>query len=128
MKVRGCGGAHPAHVPWLLAPQWMHYTMLSWLPTYLVSTLEVDLSAAAQTALLPPLAGIAASACAGALGDSLLRAGVPTPWVRKVAQSIGFLAPTAFLLAATQVGGASALARAFQQSRAPQPSGAGPGG
>ena len=39
--------------------------MLAWLPTYFVDTLAVDLMHASQTALLPPLAGIAASAIAG---------------------------------------------------------------
>jgi hypothetical protein len=72
-------------------------------PTYLVNTLEVDLTSAAQTALLPPVAGIAASACAGALGDALVKQGVPTAGVRKIAQAIGFLAPTAFLAYAAQV-------------------------
>jgi hypothetical protein len=72
-------------------------------PTYLVNTLSVDLTSAAQTALLPPIAGIAASACAGALGDALIKQGVPTAGVRKIAQSIGFLAPTAFLAYASQV-------------------------
>lgn len=77
--------------------------MLSWLPTYLVNTLSVDLTSAAQTALLPPVAGIAASACAGVMGDALIKNGVPTAGVRKIAQSIGFLAPTAALAYASQV-------------------------
>ncbi|MEW5319016.1 MAG: hypothetical protein WDW38_010192 [Sanguina aurantia] len=45
--------------------QWFHYTMMAWLPTYFVDTLSVDLMHASQTALLPPLAAIAASAVAG---------------------------------------------------------------
>ena len=60
-----------------------HYTWLAWLPTYLTTTLSVDLTSAAHTALLPPMAGIAASAAAGVCGDGLLKLGVPTHIVRK---------------------------------------------
>ncbi len=84
------------------AHNWCSYTMLSWLPTYFTSTLGVDLMHAAQTALLPPLAGMVASAAAGTLADRALAAGVPLPVVRKAAQSVGFLAPTAFLALASQ--------------------------
>jgi ACS family sodium-dependent inorganic phosphate cotransporter len=79
---------------------WFHYTMLAWLPTYFVDTLSVDLMHAAQTALLPPLAGIAASAVAGPAADGLVAAGWEVSSVRKLAQSIAFLVPTACLLAA----------------------------
>ncbi|KAI8466882.1 MAG: major facilitator superfamily domain-containing protein [Monoraphidium minutum] len=79
---------------------WFHYTMLAWLPTYFVDTLSVDLMHAAQTALLPPLAGIAASAIAGPASDAAIAAGVPIPVTRKAAQSVAFLVPTACLLAA----------------------------
>jgi len=82
------------------ANNWFHYTMLAWLPTYFTSTLEVDLMHAAQTALLPPIAGIAASAAAGPSADAALAAGVPLPLVRKTAQMIAFLVPSAILLAA----------------------------
>jgi ACS family sodium-dependent inorganic phosphate cotransporter len=74
--------------------------MLAWLPTYFVDTLSVDLMHAAQTALLPPLAGIAASAVAGPASDALIARGVPVAATRKAAQSIAFLVPTACLLAA----------------------------
>ncbi|GBF95767.1 anion transporter chloroplastic-like [Raphidocelis subcapitata] len=79
---------------------WFHYVMLAWLPTYFVDTLSVDLLHAAQTALLPPLAGIAASAVAGPASDALIARGAPLPLVRKGAQSVAFLVPTACLLAA----------------------------
>ena len=74
--------------------------MLAWLPTYFVDTLSVDLLHAAQTALLPPLAGIAASAVAGPASDALIARGAPLALVRKGAQSVAFLVPTACLLAA----------------------------
>lgn len=75
--------------------------MLAWLPTYFTDTMSVDLMHAAQTALLPPLAGIAASAVAGPAADALLAAGAPLPAVRKGAQSIAFLLPAACLAAAS---------------------------
>jgi ACS family sodium-dependent inorganic phosphate cotransporter len=81
---------------------WFHYTMLAWLPTYFTSTLSVDLMHAAQTALLPPLAGVAASSVAGPAADALVARGVPVSTVRKLAQGTAFLVPTACLLAAAQ--------------------------
>lgn len=78
--------------------------MLAWLPTYFVDTLSVDLMHAAQTALLPPLAGIAASAVAGPAIDAAISSGVPIPVARKAAQSVAFLVPTACLLAAAAGG------------------------
>jgi len=94
--VRALAFTHFAH-------NWFHFTMLSWLPTYFTSTLSVDLMHAAQTALLPPIAGIVASAAAGTLGDGLIARGAPLAVVRKGMQGVSFLLPTAFLLAATQV-------------------------
>lgn len=85
------------------AHNWFHYTMLAWLPTYFVDTLSVDLMHASQTALLPPLAGIAASALAGSAADALVQRGVRLPLVRKGAQNVAFLLPTACLLAASFV-------------------------
>ncbi|KAL6759711.1 major facilitator superfamily domain-containing protein [Haematococcus lacustris] len=85
------------------AHNWHSFTMLAWLPTYFTSALSVDLMHAAQTALLPPLAGLAASTAAGLLGDSLLARGMPTSSVRKLMQTTAFLAPAAFLAYAAQV-------------------------
>ena len=48
----------------------------------LLQTLEVDLGRAAQVALLPPLAAIAASAVAGPSADALIARGVPVATVR----------------------------------------------
>ena len=79
---------------------WLHYTMLAWLPTYFTQTMSIDLMHAAQTALFPPLAGIAASALAGPLADGLISRGWKTSYVRKLAQGLAFLGPTACLLAA----------------------------
>ena len=54
---------------------------MAWLPTYFTDTLSVDLMHASQTALLPPLAGIAASAVAGPAADALIAQGVPVATV-----------------------------------------------
>ncbi|MEW5305543.1 MAG: hypothetical protein WDW36_008077 [Sanguina aurantia] len=80
--------------------QWFHYTMMAWLPTYFVDTLSVDLMHASQTALLPPLAAIAASAVAGSLADTLISKGLAVGTVRKLAQGLAFLGPCTCLLAA----------------------------
>eukprot|EP00798_Chlamydomonas_sp_ICE-L_P027466 gene27466-4769_t len=82
------------------AHNWFHYTMLAWLPTYFVSALSVDLMHAAQTALLPPIAGIIASAATGILTDRLISKGMPTARVRKLAQCTAFLIPSTLLLVA----------------------------
>jgi MFS transporter, ACS family, solute carrier family 17 (sodium-dependent inorganic phosphate cotransporter), other len=92
--VRALAFTHFAH-------NWFHYCWLAWLPTYLTSTLSIDLMHAAQTALLPPIAGLVASTVAGRASDALIQhAGVPLPTVRKMAQATAFLAPAAFLAAA----------------------------
>ncbi|KAJ9508864.1 hypothetical protein QJQ45_028183 [Haematococcus lacustris] len=91
--VQALGVTHFCH-------NFLHYTMLAWLPTYFTSTLAVDLAHAAQTALLPPLAGIIASATAGPLADWLISRGLPVPRVRKAIQGTSFLAPLALLLLA----------------------------
>eukprot|EP00798_Chlamydomonas_sp_ICE-L_P027470 gene27470-4775_t len=85
------------------AHNWFHYTMLAWLPMYFVSTLQVDLMHAAQTSLLPPIAGIVASAAAGTLADKLVSQGMPTTHVRKLAQCTAFLIPSALLVGASSI-------------------------
>ncbi len=85
----------------VVARSWLSYSMLAWLPTFFTSTLSVDLSQAAQTALLPPLAGMAASAVAGPLADWLVeRGGLSLGAARKLLQGASFLGPCALLLAA----------------------------
>ena len=64
-----------------------HFTMLAWLPTYFTETLKLaDLSHAAHTSLVPPLAGIACSLVAGPAADKLIKSGWTVPAVRKVMQ------------------------------------------
>lgn len=79
---------------------WFHYTFMAWLPTYFTQTMSVDLMHAASTALLPPLAAIGATSVAGFSADYLISNGVSVPVVRKLAQSVAFVAPTVCLTVA----------------------------
>lgn len=79
---------------------WLHYTMLMWLPTYYTFTQKTDIGHASTISLLPSLASIAASMVAGQTADALIAHGWPVPVVRKLAQGLAFLAPSACLLAA----------------------------
>lgn len=54
-----------------------------------------------QVSLLPPAAAIAASAIAGPTADALIASGWPVARVRKAAQAVAFLGPTACLAAAS---------------------------
>lgn len=80
---------------------WFHFTMLAWLPTYYVDTLDLDLSGASQLALLPPVTGIIIAAIAGQSADELISRGWEVSTVRKIAQGIAFLAPMCCLIAAS---------------------------
>ena len=84
----------------LLCSRRFHYTCLAWLPYYFASFFSVDLMHASQTALFPPLAGIAASAIAGPLADSLIGLGIRTPYVRKGIQGASFIGPLIFIILA----------------------------
>ena len=76
---------------------WLNYCMLSWLPSYFVDTLSIDLMHASQAALMPPLASIAAAAVAGRSADWLIMSGRPLATVRKAAQCTAFLVPATIL-------------------------------
>lgn len=73
---------------------WFHYTMLAWLPTYFTDTLSLNLTQAAQVALMPPVAALAVSAIAGPAADYFISNGTPVARVRKVSQCLAFLGPT----------------------------------
>jgi len=76
------------------ANNWFHFTMLAWVPTYFTDVLGLqDLTHAAQTSLLPPIAGIACSLVAGPMADALIARGTSVAVVRKVMQNIAFLGP-----------------------------------
>ncbi|KAJ7957717.1 Major facilitator [Quillaja saponaria] len=72
---------------------WGHYTCLAWLPTYFSEELNLNLAEAAWVSILPPLASIFVTNIAAQLADNLISNGVEITTVRKICQSIGFLAP-----------------------------------
>ncbi|VVB17014.1 unnamed protein product [Arabis nemorensis] len=72
---------------------WGHYTCLSWLPTYFSEALDLNLREAAWVSILPPLASILVTSLASQFADYLITNGVETTTVRKICQTIAFLAP-----------------------------------
>ncbi|KFK26277.1 hypothetical protein AALP_AA8G225900 [Arabis alpina] len=72
---------------------WGHYTCLSWLPTYFSEALNLNLREAAWVSILPPLASILVTSLASQFADYLISNGVDTTKVRKICQTIAFLAP-----------------------------------
>jgi len=79
---------------------WFHYTMLAWLPTFYIQTLELDLGSASGLSLLPPLAAFACSNLAGPAADALISSGTPVVLVRKFMQGFAFVAPSILLAGA----------------------------
>jgi MFS transporter, ACS family, solute carrier family 17 (sodium-dependent inorganic phosphate cotransporter), other len=82
------------------ANNWFHYTMLAWLPTYFQRTLSLGVGDASIVSLFPALGGLCMSLLAGQLADKLVESGVETQSVRRIAQSIAFLAPMLCLILA----------------------------
>ncbi|XP_074584282.1 putative anion transporter 6, chloroplastic [Curcuma longa] len=72
---------------------WGHYTCLSWLPTYFSEELNLNLTEAAEVAVLPPLGSILTTSMAATFADYLISNGVETTTVRKICQTIAFLCP-----------------------------------
>ena len=62
-------------------------------------TLHLELSQAAQVSLIPPITAIVTSAVAGSSAAKLLEIGWPVGRVRKAAQTMAFMGPSACLLA-----------------------------
>lgn len=77
---------------------WLGYSMMAWLPSYITSTLQMDIAQAARVSLLPPVAGFLCGLLSGQLADSLISTGWKTSTVRKLIQSIAYLFPAASLL------------------------------
>lgn len=74
--------------------------MLAWLPTFYIQTLDLDLLAASELSILPPVAAFAGSNIAGPAADALIASGTPVEKVRKTMQGVAFLLPTALLIGA----------------------------
>ncbi|KAK7388590.1 hypothetical protein VNO78_23411 [Psophocarpus tetragonolobus] len=72
---------------------WGNYNFGAWLPTYFSKELHLNLTEAAWVSILPPLAAIFFTLVAAQLADSLISRGVEITLVRKITQSIAFVAP-----------------------------------
>ncbi|KAG2486558.1 hypothetical protein HYH03_014729 [Edaphochlamys debaryana] len=77
-----------------------YFTLLSWLPTYFVQDLGMDLSQASLMSMVPALSGFVVSNIAGRFADGLLARGMPLPTVRKTVQSISMLGSAAAMAGA----------------------------
>ncbi len=88
------------------ANNWGIYVILSWLPTYFVRELGVDVSQVGGYAMLPWLTMFVMNNVVGWIADALLNRGVDVTRVRKLMQTVGFAGPAAFLLAVSDVSSA----------------------
>ena len=80
---------------------WAQYAILAWLPTFYKESLGVELHEAAQLSLLPAAAGILVSFIAAPLADGLVERGMRVTSVRKMMQTVAFLAPAGCMIACT---------------------------
>lgn len=79
---------------------WFQYTMMAWLPSYITSTLRMDISHAAQVSLVPPVVAYICGILSGQAADGLISAGWDTSVVRKLIQGASCLCPSGLLVAA----------------------------
>ncbi|KAJ8435783.1 hypothetical protein Cgig2_019202 [Carnegiea gigantea] len=77
---------------------WGYLVLLSWMPIYFKTVLNVDLKQAAWFSAVPWGVMAVSSCVAGAASDYLIKAGYPLIVVRKIMQSIGFIGPGLSLL------------------------------
>ncbi|KAI8464026.1 MAG: major facilitator superfamily domain-containing protein [Monoraphidium minutum] len=77
-----------------------YFTLLSWLPTYFVREIGMDLSQASWMSMVPAVTGFVVSNVAGRFADSLLAGGMPLPRVRKIVQTISMSGSAVSMLAA----------------------------
>lgn len=77
----------------------LFYTLLAWLPAYLLRHGGLDVRAAGAWASAPYVACFAASLASGALADAAIARGVPVLTVRRAALAVSELLPAASLAA-----------------------------
>lgn len=80
-----------------------YFTLLSWLPTYFVKDLGMDLSQGSWLAMVPAITGFMVSNVAGKFADGLLARGMPLPTVRKTVQTISMAGSAASMLGALAI-------------------------
>lgn len=76
---------------------WGLYVLLSWLPSYFASQLDVNLRSVWIYVAPPWIASFVVSNIAGWIGDRMIRSGRSVTFTRKALQSIGFLGPAVAL-------------------------------
>lgn len=81
------------------AHNWLHYTVLTWMPAFLAARHGFDLKGAGAASALPYAACTAASLVAGVIADRAIARGVRKRTVRVAAQTVGELLPAALLVA-----------------------------
>lgn len=81
------------------AHNWLHYTVLTWMPAFLAARHGFDLKGAGAASALPYAACTVASLVAGVIADRAIARGVPKRTVRVAAQTVGELLPAALLVA-----------------------------
>lgn len=76
---------------------WGYFVLLAWLPSYLNSRFNLDVSASALYSTLPWFAMFLFSNVGGFVADGMLAARFDVTFVRKTVQGIGFVGPALFL-------------------------------
>jgi ACS family sodium-dependent inorganic phosphate cotransporter len=92
------------------ANNWGIYVILTWLPTYFVRELGIDVGQLGAYTVLPWLTMFVMNNAVGWIADGLLNRGVGVTRVRKLMQSIGFAGPAVFLVAIGDVSSPSQAA------------------
>ncbi|GAB2284413.1 Probable anion transporter 3, chloroplastic [Dionaea muscipula] len=81
-----------------LTNNWGYFVLLTWMPMYFQTVLNVNLKQAAWFSAVPWGVTAFSSFVAGVVSDHLIRAGYPLTFVRKTMQSVGFIGPAVSLL------------------------------
>lgn len=77
---------------------WGNYVILSWLPTYVVMELGVDIESVGLYTVIPFVASFVCINLGGYVADRLLQTNLSTTAVRKIMQTIGCAGPALFLV------------------------------
>ncbi|CAG9465270.1 unnamed protein product [Pedinophyceae sp. YPF-701] len=105
----GAGAAQPSLAQLLRSPavwaiaaantvnHWGYFFYLNWMPTYFTRALGLDMGASSFASFVAWLAMAVGSSLSGVIADGMVRRGTPTLAVRRILQSLSFLAPAATL-------------------------------
>lgn len=85
---------------------WGNYVILSWLPTYVVMELDVDIASVGLYTVIPFVASFLCINLGGYVADRLLQTHLSVTAVRKIMQTIGCAGPALFLLLISTVSSA----------------------